>query len=381
MKTNCSVEPLPLNIDVETKKVLRQAAKSNRMLAELKGVAKTIPNEEILIQSLILQEAKDSSDIENIVTTQDDLYRATLTLSGENVSPATKEVMRYGQAMRKGFNTVRHNKLLTNNVIQQIQCELEDNTAGFRTTMGTVLMNSAGDVVYTPPQDAEDVLCLMGNLERYINTPEMHDVDPLIKLAIIHYQFECIHPFYDGNGRTGRIICILYLIINDLLDLPILYLSRYITRTKSAYYEGLQQVRTSGGTQEAWESWILYMLRGIEQIATETIELIHGIDALMKSCKEKIRSSAPKIYSHDLLNCLFYSPYTKTEHLEKQLLISRPTAAKYLDELVKLGVLKKERLWRSNYYINTALVTLLAQADSTPLQNASELIRTVESMA
>jgi len=380
MNANCPVVPLPLSIDVETKAVLRQAAKTNRMLAELKGVAKTIPNEEILIQTLVLQEAKDSSDIENIVTTQDDLYRAGLRLSDEAVSPATKEVMRYGQAMRRGFDMVRENKLLTNNIIQQIQCELEENAAGFRTTMGTVLMNGAGEVVYTPPQDAEEVLLLMGNLERYINTPEMHDVDPLIKLAIIHYQFECIHPFYDGNGRTGRIVCILYLIINELLELPILYLSRYITRTKAAYYEGLQQVRTSGGSQEAWERWILYMLKGVEQIATETIGMIHGIDALMKSHKEKIRSAAPKIYSHDLLNCLFFSPYTKTEHLEKKLLISRPTAGRYLDELVKLGILKKERLWRSNYYINTALVALLARAETLHLRNTSELIRTVEPM-
>lgn len=377
MSANCPVAPLPLTVDVETKTVLRQAAKANRMLAELKGVAKTIPNEEILIQTLTLQEARESSDIENIVTTQDDLYRAELKLNDGHENPATKEVMRYGQAMRRGFSIVRQNKLLTNNIIQQIQCELEDNTAGFRSTMGTVLMNSAGDVVYTPPQDPADVLVLMSNLEQYINTPEMHDIDPLIKLAIIHYQFESIHPFYDGNGRTGRIICILYLIINDLLELPILYLSRYIMRTKSEYYEGLQQVRESGGSAEAWERWILYILKGVEQTAVETIGLVHGIDRLMRFCKERIRSGAPKIYSHDLLNCLFYSPYTKTEHLEKRLGISRPTAGKYLDTLVNLGLLKKERIWRSNYYINTELVALLARSEVTPEHVPTELIRTV----
>ncbi len=198
-----------------------------------------------------MQEARESSRIENIVTTQDDLYRAGLEFPDERVNPATKEVMRYGEAMRRGFRAVRENKLLTNNIIQEIQREPEDNSAGFRSTMGTVLKNRFGETVYTPPQDAEEVIRLMSNLERYVNVPELHDVDPLIKLAIIHYQFESIHPFYDGNGRTGRIMCILYLVINGLLDLPILYLSRYITKNKSQYYKYLQEIRESGGSEDA----------------------------------------------------------------------------------------------------------------------------------
>lgn len=362
---------------METITILKQLNNANKKLAELKGVARTIPNEEILIQTLTLQEARESSRIENIVTTQDDLYRAGLEFPDERVNPATKEVMRYGEAMRRGFRAVRQNKLLTNNIIQEIQRELEDNSAGFRSTMGTVLKNQFGETVYTPPQDAEEVIRLMSNLERYVNVPELHDVDPLIKLAIIHYQFESIHPFYDGNGRTGRIMCILYLVINGLLDLPILYLSRYITKNKTQYYSYLQEIRESGGSEEAWEQWIIYMLKGIEVTAAETIELVQKIASLMKEYKRILKNRAAKIYSHDLLNCLFYSPYTKIEHLESHLEISRPTAVKYLDEMVRLELLKKEKIWRRNYYINTKLVAILAHTDVDEIDSA-ELVRTAE---
>lgn len=371
------LELLPPGADVETITILKQLNNANKKLAELKGVARTIPNEEILIQTLTLQEARESSRIENIVTTQDDLYRAGLEFPDERVNPATKEVMRYGEAMRRGFRAVRQNKLLTNNIIQEIQRELEDNSAGFRSTMGTVLKNQFGETVYTPPQDAEEVIRLMSNLERYVNVPELHDVDPLIKLAIIHYQFESIHPFYDGNGRTGRIMCILYLVINGLLDLPILYLSRYITKNKTQYYSYLQEIRESGGSEEAWEQWILYMLKGIEVTAAETIELVQKIASLMKEYKRILKNRAAKIYSHDLLNCLFYSPYTKIEHLESHLEISRPTAVKYLDEMVRLELLKKEKIWRRNYYINTKLVAILAHTDVDEIDSA-ELVRTAE---
>ena len=361
---------------METKAILRQVNLANKKLAELKGVASTMPNEEILIQTLTLQEARESSSIENIVTTQDDLYRAGLRFPDEMVSPATKEVMRYGAAMRRGFSAVRRHKLLTNNIIKEIQCELEDNRAGFRSTMGTVLKNQYGETIYTPPQDSEEVVRLMSNLERYVNEPELHDVDPLIKLAIIHFQFESIHPFYDGNGRTGRIMSILYLVINDLLDLPILYLSRFITRNKAAYYEYIQAIRDTGGSPDAWEQWILYILRGIETTADETIELVRKMAALMREFKDILRSKAAKIYSPDLLNNLFYSPYTKTEHLARQLGISRPTAVKYLEEMTTLGLLKKEKIWRSNYYINTSLVAILARVEPDSV-DSMELIRTV----
>lgn len=367
---------LPLSVDLETKAILRAASTANRKLAELKGLVHNIPNEEILIQTLTLQEARESSSIENIVTTQDELYRASLYLKDETLSAATKEVMRYGEAIRIGFQAVRQNKLLTNNIIQKIQKVLEDNTAGFRALPGTVLKNSLGETVYMPPQDSADINRLMANLEQYINDGSMHEVDPLIKMAVIHYQFESIHPFYDGNGRTGRIINILYLVINDLLDLPILYLSRYITKTKSTYYSLLQQIRESSNNTEIWEQWVLYILKGIETTAKETIELVNGISQLMKEYKPILRATLKKAYSHDLLNSLFYYPYTKIEHLERHLNVSRPTASKYLSTIERTGLLKKQKIWRQNYYINTRLVELLARGNPDDF-DSSELIRTV----
>ena len=370
------IKLLPLDIDLETKSVLKAVNAANKKLAELKGLEQLIPNEEILIQTLTLQEARESSSIENIVTTQDELYRADLDLKGSTVSAPTKEVMRYRIALREGFNLVRKNKLLTNNIILDIQQALEENRAGFRKVPGTVLKNQAGETIYTPPQDGAVVERLMQNLETYINTPEMHDLDPLIKLAIIHYQFETIHPFYDGNGRTGRILCVLYLIVNDLLDLPILYLSRYITRNKQEYYRLLQGIRESTNAPEQWEQWVLYILRGIEETAGETIRLIKEISQLMKEFKQRLRDNLKSAYSHDLLNCLFFSPYTKVEHVSSRLNISRPTATKYLDAITELGLLTKTKIWRQNYYINTSLVAILAHGESTPLA-PGELIRTI----
>lgn len=368
---------LPLDIDLETKSVLKMVNKANMKLAELKGLEPLIPNEEILIQTLTLQEARESSSIENIVTTQDELYRADLDLKGAAISASTKEVMRYRIALRQGFEAVRTNKLLTNNIILDIQQELEENRAGFRKVPGTVLKNQTGEVIYTPPQDGIEVEALMQNLETYINTPEMQDIDPLIKLAVIHYQFETIHPFYDGNGRTGRILCVLYLIINNLLDLPILYLSRYITRNKQEYYRLLQAIRESDGAPAQWEQWVLYILRGIEVTAGETIRLIKDIDQLMKDYKRRLRENLKSAYSHDLLNCLFFSPYTKVEHVSSRLNVSRPTATKYLDAITELGLLAKTKIWRQNYYINTRLVAILAHGESAPLV-PGELIRTLQ---
>jgi Fic family protein len=227
---------LPPRVDLETKAVLKQVAKAHRYLAELKGVAKTIPNQEILISTLPLLEAKDSSAIENIITTHDELYKEDLF--GDFVqSSAAKEVQSYAGAIRTGYQSVLESRMLTNNQILEIQVLIENNRAGFRTLPGTALINDrTGKIVYTPPQDGNDILRLMGNLEKVINDEAFFPVDPLIKMAVIHYQFESIHPFYDGNGRTGRIVNILYLILNGLLDIPVLYLSRYIIRTKGEYY-------------------------------------------------------------------------------------------------------------------------------------------------
>lgn len=351
---------LPLPYDLETKTVLRQANKANRKLAELKGVAQTIPNERILISSLTLQEAKDSSAVENIVTTQDDLYRAGLDANFTLTGAATKEVLFYREAINEGFKLVRNKNILALNDIKRIQEVLEQNSAGFRTTPGTQLKRSSdGAVIYTPPQDDQRIVELMSNLEQFINDDELCPIDPLVKMAIIHHQFESIHPFYDGNGRTGRIVNILYLVTSGLLDLPILYLSRYITHNKAEYYERIQAIRNATGDNSAqWEAWILYMLRGVEQTAEETIALVKNIGKLMTEYKNIIRPAFGGKYSHELLNGLFYHPYTKIGHLESNMQVSRQTAAKYLDRLASLGLLQKERMGKENYYINTKLMEL-----------------------
>lgn len=351
---------LPLPYDLETKTVLRQANKANRKLAELKGVAQTIPNERILISSLTLQEAKDSSAVENIVTTQDDLYRAGLDANFTLIGAATKEVLFYREAINEGFKLVRNKNILALNDIKRIQEVLEQNSAGFRTTPGTQLKRSSdGAVIYTPPQDGQRIVELMSNLEQFINDDELCPIDPLVKMAIIHHQFESIHPFYDGNGRTGRIVNILYLVTSGLLDLPILYLSRYITHNKAEYYERIQAIRnTTGDNSAQWEAWILYMLRGVEQTAEETIALVKNIGKLMTEYKNIIRPAFGGKYSHELLNGLFYHPYTKIGHLESNMQVSRQTAAKYLDRLASLGLLQKERMGKENYYINTKLMEI-----------------------
>ena len=232
---------------------------------------------------------------------------------------------------------------------------MEQNNAGFRKQTGTKLINSFGETVYTPPQDSEEVLNLMSNLEKFINDDNFVDYDPLVKMAIIHYQFESIHPFYDGNGRTGRIINILYLVLKGLLDIPILYLSRYIIENKGKYYQVLQNVRD----KEDWESMILYLLKGVEDTSVQTIDLVKRIKNLMQEYKIKLREELPKIYSQDLLNNLFKNPYTKIEFLEKDLQIVRRTSQNYLDMISEIGLLQKIKIGRSNYYINNELIKVL----------------------
>lgn len=348
------LKKLPLNKDIETKKILKKVASAHRALAELKGVVSTIPNENILINTLGLQEAKDSSAIENIITTQDDIYKTALNLDGFK-SLNAKEVQNYISALKKGFSLIKEKGILINNDIIQIQSELEKNNAGFRKVPGTALKNATtGEIVYTPPQDYETILDLMKNLEQFINDNSISDFDPLVKMGIIHYQFESIHPFYDGNGRTGRIINVLYLVMNDLLDLPILYLSRYIIKNKGDYYKLLQEVRKT----ENWENWIMYMLTAVEEISKETLVLIEKIKELMAEYKTTLRNNY-KFYSHELLNNLFKHPYTKIEFIEKDLGVSRITASKYLNKLAKDGLLKKEKLGTGNYYINEKLIEIL----------------------
>ena len=345
---------LPTSQDLETKTVLKKIVSANRALAELKGVARSIPNQTILINALTLQEAKDSSEIENIVTTHDELYRASINAS--NVSHAAKEVQRYREALYKGFDLVTTHKLLLKRHIVEIQQVLEENEAGIRTQSGTALKNDkTGEIVYMPPQNHEDIQHLMDNLEQYINDPAMDDYDPLVKMAIVHYQFESIHPFYDGNGRTGRILNILYLILQGLLELPILYLSSYIIKNKADYYRLLNEVRT----ENAWEEWILYMLDGIEKTSIQSIKIIEYIRELMKEFKYTMRENIPKVYNKDLLEILFKHPYTKINFLVDELGITRKTATSHLRAIEKLGILESIKIGREVYFVNKKLFHLL----------------------
>ena len=357
MAKTYTIPKLPLGIDLETKEILKQVNLANKALAELKGVAHTIPNEGVLINSLVIQEAKESSEVENIVTTHDEIFQADLSVSNYAVSNAAKEVMNYREAMLEGFSRVKENMLLTNNIIKNIQEKLEKNKAGFRTSAVT-LQNSKQEIVYAPPKTGDEVEHYMSNLEQFINNSELSDLDPLIKLAIIHHQFESIHPFYDGNGRTGRIISILYLVQNRLLDLPILYLSRYITRNKADYYKLIQAVRDNDGDIKDWQNWVMFILKGIEVTSKETIILINGIAQLMAQYKVILKPVFGKTYKHELLNNLFFHPYTKIEFIERDMNVQRKTAAKYLDMIVDLKLLTKMKKGSSNYYINNALFEL-----------------------
>lgn len=346
---------LPFDIDFETRRVLKKLTIAHRTLAELKGIAHSIPRQDILINTLALQEAKDSSEVENIVTTHDELYMNSINVV-QYGSPQSKEVENYIAALKRGFGIVSSQKILTTNGIIEIQEVLEKNNAGLRKLPGTNLKNQAtGEVVYEPPQDQRVINDLMRNLEQFINDNELSDLDPIVKMAIIHFQFESIHPFYDGNGRTGRIINILFLVINDLLDLPILYLSRYIIQHKPDYYRLLQGVRED---EKHWEEWILYIIDAVDQTARQTIQLILAMKELMMKLKHELRDQY-KFYSQELLNHLFKQPYTKIEFLMKELKISRVTAANYLNAMAAGGMLVKHKLGKHNYFVNARLMELL----------------------
>lgn len=342
---------------------MREAALAHRRLAEVKGRAAAIPNQGILIDTLSLQEARASSEIENIITTQDEMFQAFLFPEAKGTGPA-KEVARYKQALKRGWNLMRQQQgLLTSNTIIEMFRILKGTTGGYRQTPGTELKNDrTGETVYVPPQDPKEIDEHMTALERFINSDEASSLDPLVKMALIHHQFESIHPFPDGNGRIGRIINVLYLTRMELLDIPILYLSRYITRHKGDYYRLLQTVRDEG----IWEEWILYMLRGVAETSQQTLELIQGLGALMRSYKQRIRADLPNIYSQDLLNNMFRHPYTRIEFLQKDLDISRQTASKYLDNLTEAGFLEAQHRGKHKYFVNRPLLNLFLKVSDGP---------------
>jgi Fic family protein len=336
--------------------VLKALNLASRALADLKGQARTIPNQGILIDTLALQEAKASSEVENIVTTQDELFQADL-FPDDPQSPAAKEVARYRDALRLGLSRLLETGgLIPNSTLIDMFRLLKDRDDGFRVTPGTALKNERnGDIVFVPPQDANEIVALMTALERFVNDDAVSDLDPLIKMALIHHQFESIHPFPDGNGRIGRILNVLYLTRTGLLDIPILYLSRHITRNKGDYYSLLQAVRDDG----AWEDWVIFMLEGVAETAKTTLQLVSGIGELMQEAKHRMREELPKLYSQELLNNLFRHPYTRIEYVQSDLDITRQTAARYLDSLAEHGFVDKHRAGKNNYFINTRLVRLL----------------------
>lgn len=356
LKPTYALPALPPPVSLETVKVLKALNLASRALADLKGQARTIPNQGILIDTLTLQEAKASSEVENIVTTQDELFQADL-FPDDPQSPAAKEVARYRDALRLGLNRlVETGGLIPNSTLIDMFRLLKDRDDGFRVTPGTALKSERnGDIVFVPPQDANEIVTLMTALERFVNDDALSDLDPMIKMALIHHQFESIHPFPDGNGRIGRILNVLYLTRTGLLDIPILYLSRHITRNKGDYYRLLQAVRDDG----VWEEWLIFMLEGVAQTAKTTLRLVEGIGELMHEAKHRMRSEVPKLYSQELLNNLFRHPYTRIEYVQNDLNITRQTAARYLDTLAEHGFVDKHRAGKNNYFINTRLVRLL----------------------
>lgn len=357
MSLTYNIPTLPPKAELESRAVLKALVKAREGLAELKGRAGTIPNQGILIDTLALQEAKASSEIENIVTTQDQVFQINpKARMFDNANQ--KEVARYRDALKCGFEGLKRlDGVVSNNTVIAMFQTLKGTTGGFRTTPGTKLRNEGtGATVYIPPQSALEIVNHMDALERFINQPETSDLDPLVKMALIHHQFESIHPFPDGNGRIGRILNVLFLVQQGLLDTPILYLSRYITQNKDEYYHLLQSTRDTG----EWEPWLLYMIRAVDQISRETTLLITGIKEVMADYKDRIRKHH-KFYSQDLLNNLFRHPYTRIEYVMEELAVSRPTASRYLDELAKAGLLQRVKNGRSVYYVNAPLVDLFIE--------------------
>ena len=344
---------IPSHASLEVRAVWQSLAEAHRHLAELKGLCESLPNRAILLDTLAIQEAKDSSEIENIITTHDELYAYEQSSSA---SPAAKEVQNYVAALRVGFQDVVKTGLIRMSTILRVQEKVEQNNAGFRKLPGTVLKNQAtGATVYQPPQDAVLIEKLMTDLVTFMHADD--GLDPLLRMAIAHHQFETIHPFYDGNGRTGRILNLLMLQREGLLDLPVLYLSRYITSTKSQYYQLLQSTRET----RDWVDWCVYIVKGVAITAKSEIRLIRNLRELMQTTKHRLRNELPRIYSQELLNNLFRYPYTKIEFVEKDLGVSRITAAKHLDTLAKNGFVEKKKIGRTNFYINRPLFNLLTQ--------------------
>ncbi len=344
---------LPPITELETKAVLKQAISANRVLANLRGLAAKIPNQGLLINSIVLQEARLSSEIENIVTTNDELYRAAANGDGKT-DPHTKEVLRYREALHFGFKALRERPLNSNLFIELVQL-IKQVDIGIRAIPGTALKNDLGEVIYTPPVGEAVIRDKLANLDQFIHADD--GLDPLVKMAVMHYQFEAIHPFPDGNGRTGRILNLLFLVEQQLLDIPVLFLSRYIITHRQDYYAGLRGVTES----QDWERWVLFMLKAVESTAQQTFEQVNRILALMEEVRERVQREAESIYSKDLVEAIFMQPYTKIAFLVEAGIAKRQTASRYLQTLAAMGILREEQVGREKYYINDALFAELTR--------------------
>ncbi|CAN7321664.1 Fic family protein [Phyllobacterium sp. LjRoot231] len=346
---------LPPQNDVETKAILKACIEARAALAELRVSGQLIPNQAVLINSIPLLEAQASSEIENIVTTTDRLFRYA-NEAGNQADAATKEALRYRTALYQGFRMLEQRPVSTSVAIEVCRT-IKGINLDVRATPGTALMNDAtGAVIYTPPEGKELLRDKLANWERYIH--ETDEVDPLIRLAVMHYQFEAIHPFTDGNGRTGRVLNLLYLVDKGLLEIPILYLSRYIIRNKSVYYQRLLSVTADS----EWENWILFMLEAVRDTARWSTSKIRAIRDLLNETTARIRQELPKIYSRELAEIIFVNPYCRIGDLVDAGIAKRQAASTYLKALVGIGLLREVRSGRENLYINPRLLDLLSES-------------------
>lgn len=357
--TNTSFNELP-NLPpagfTESPVILRYLAKAARHLGELNGLCASLPDPQLLINTIVLQESKDSSAIENIVTTQDELYKAA-TEEG-TASHAAKEVLSYREALYVGLEkmTAQKNLLLTNTMVEIVQT-IKQNKSGIRNAPGTAPKNAInGEVIYTPPC-CEDVLReKLAALEQFINNPDSSPLDPLVKMAFIHYQFEAIHPFADGNGRTGRIVNALYLVQQELLLQPVLYLSSYIVKYKTEYYQLLRGVTEKNN----WHDWVMYILTALIETAQLTTKKIRSMLLLKDEFEKQIKETLGSSFSYELLQLMFTLPYLKIELLAKKEIAHRQTASTWLKKLTDAGIVKPQKIGRTTYYINYRLMELLS---------------------
>jgi len=345
---------LPPKADIETKAILRKTISAGRALAQLKGTLLNLPNPTLFLDTIYLQEAKASSEVENIITTNDELYKS-LVADRKVENSATKEVLSYKEALWLGLEQLKKKPFITTNLcVSIVQC-IKQNTASIRVTPGTTLSNTKGEVIYTPPSGEKVIREKLANLEKFIN--ENETIDPLIKMALMHYQFEAIHPFADGNGRTGRILLLLYLKLSGLLDTPAIYLSEYIIKNKADYYKSLRSVTENND----WENYILYMLDMIEETSMKGLERLNKITTTMDRTANEIKTKLPKVYSKDLVEILFRLPYTKRQHLIDENIGNPKTVGNYLQTLEENGFLKSVKVGKEKLYLNEALLKILEE--------------------